>query len=169
MVLGGLVFAPAMAAASMNKATDRSLVADVAVGPAMLLKTKSKAPAHLLKPALRLGVRWQLCDRLEIGGALTGLVSTSEHYRVLGVLGHARYALWQRPRFDLGVSAALGAGTDADILHKDLKASGTILPYGFVALDGRWALGQNWLLGAEVGFENLGMLRLGLLFGRRWR
>jgi hypothetical protein len=102
---------------------------------------------------------------VELGGSLSGVIDTSEHYRVLGGLAHGRLALWQRPAFSLGAALALGLGYNADILHADLQAGAPLLPYGFVALDGRWLLGERYLLGVEAGWENLTIARLGLLIG----
>jgi hypothetical protein len=66
--------------------------------------------------------------------------------------------------FSLGVSAALGAGYDADILHSSLEAGASVAPYNFVALDGRWRVGP-WLLGVEGAYENFAIVRAGLLIG----
>jgi hypothetical protein len=143
------------------------LLVDGHVSPAFLTKSRSPAIGHGAKPMARLGVRGELRPRLEVGGALTGLVDASAHYRVLGALAHGRFALWQRPTFSLGGALALGAGLDADILHSDLSADATVLPYGFLALDARWSLGPV-RLGVEAGWENLSILRLGLLAAYRF-
>jgi hypothetical protein len=144
------------------------LVLDGQIGPAFLMKSRSRAIGHGFKPIARLGVRLTLMPRLEVGGALSGLVDSSEHYRVLGAVAHARYALWQRPSFSLGTGLGLGAGYNADILHADLRASAPVVPHGFLALDARWSIGERWLIGAEAGWENLSIVRAGLLFGFRF-
>jgi hypothetical protein len=143
------------------------LVLDAQAGPAFLSKSRSSAIGHGFKPVARVGLRVPLLPRLEVGGALSGVVDGSEHYRVLGALAHGRFAVWQWPAFSLGAGFALGAGYGADILHADLKADGAVLPYGFLALDARWSVGERWLLGAEAGWENLSIVRLGLLAGLR--
>lgn len=143
------------------------LVLDGQAGPAFLMKSRSRAIGHGFKPMARLGLRVEPWPRLEVGGAVSGLVDGSEHYRVLGALAHGRFALWQRPAFSLGAGLALGAGYDADILHADLRSGGAVLPYGFLAVDARWAPGDRWLLGVEAGWENLSIVRLGLLVGVR--
>jgi hypothetical protein len=155
------------APASAEEAQPRWATSAV-VGPTLLLRSKSKAVGHLLKPHSLLSARRTLWPRLEVGGALTAILDSSEHYRVLGGLALARYAIVDGPGFSLGATAALGLGYDADILHKDLKASSTVIPYGYLATDGRWTLGRRWQLGAEAGWENLSMLRLGVLVGFRW-
>lgn len=134
----------------------------------MMMKSRAKAPGHLFKPDARLGVRLGLSHRLELGGSLTGLLWGSEHYRVLGLLAHGRFAFWQPGRTSLGVSGAFGAGYDADILHKDLRADGKVLPYGFVGLDVRVLLGAGFSVGAEVAFQNLSMLQLGAALTRQF-
>lgn len=139
---------------------------DGQVGPVFLLRSRSKAVGHAWKPMARVGVRTTLRPRLEVGGTVSGLLDGSEHYRVLGLLAHGRFALLQRPGFSLGASLALGAGYDADILHADLEGD-SVVPYGFFAVDGRWELGRRWLLGVEAGWENVSILRLGLLVGIR--
>jgi hypothetical protein len=145
---------------------ERRLVADGQVGPAFLLRSQSHAVGHAFKPMARLGLRWALSPRVEVGGTISGLLDASEHYRVVGALAHGRLALWKRPTFSLGGGLALGAGYDADILHTDLRAGHPpVVPYGFVALDARWSIAGRWLLGAEAGWDNLSILRLGLLFG----
>jgi hypothetical protein len=146
-----------------------SWVIDGRLGAAMLMKSRSKALGHLFKPDLLVSARRTLGERLEAGAALSALIAGSEHYRVLGLLAHARYAVWRPGRVSLGISGALGAGHDADILHRDLSADGSVAPYGFVAADGRWAIGQRWFVGLEVGFENLSMLQLGARVGWRLR
>jgi hypothetical protein len=95
------------------------------------------------------------------------VIDGSAHYRVMGGLAQGRLALWQRPAFSLGAAAALGLGHNADILHADLRASNPVAPYGFLALDGRWSIGERGLLGIEAGWENLSIARLGLLVGAR--
>lgn len=144
----------------------RLLVADSEVGPAFLLRSQSHAIGHAFKPVARFGLRWTLSERVEVGGAISGLLDVSEHYRVVGTFVHGRLALWKRRSFSLGGGLALGAGYNADILHADLQAGRSpVAPYGFVALDARWSIAGRWLVGTEAGWENLSILRLGLLFG----
>lgn len=142
------------------------VVVDVQAGPAFLTRSRSHAIGHAFKPMARVGVRWTLLPRLEVGGALSGLLDGSAHYRVVGALAHGRLALWQRPEFSLGAGAALGLGRDADILHADLRASSSpVVPYGFLALDARWSFAGRWVGGVEAGWENLSIVRLGLSLG----
>jgi hypothetical protein len=147
---------------------ERPVILDGQVGPGFLMKSRSRAIGHGFKPVARLGLRLTLMPRLELGGAVSGLVDSSEHYRVLGAFALGRFALWQRPAFSLGAGLALGAGYNADILHADLSAGAPVVPYGFLALDARWSIADRWLLGAEAGWENLSIARLGLLFGFRF-
>ena len=105
------------------------------------MKSRSHTPTHLFKPSLRLGLRGELGERLEVGGALVGVISASEHYRVLGALGQGRYAAVRTRAFSLGASAGVGLGYDADILHADLSAGAKVAPYWLVSIDGRWAIG----------------------------
>jgi hypothetical protein len=145
----------------------RPLVLDAQVGPAFLMKSRSRAIGHAFKPIGRLGLRAVLVPRLEVGGSISGVIDGSEHYRVLGGLAQARLALWQRPAFSLGATAALGLGYNADVLHADLRAGAPVVPYGLLALDGRWSIGERGLLGVEAGWENLSIPRIGLLVGVR--
>jgi len=167
--LFGLVGAAAvpMLAPSAARA-ENAFVLDGQVGPAFLTKSRSRAIGHGFKPVARLGLRMSLTPRLEVGGAVSGIVDSSEHYRVLGGLAAGRFALWQRPVFSLGAVLGLGAGYDADILHADLEADAAIAPYGFLAVDARWSIGERWLVGLEAGWENVSILRLGLLWGYRF-
>jgi hypothetical protein len=144
-----------------------TVVTDARIGPALLFKSQSKAPVHLIKPDLRVGGRLLLRERWEMGASVNGLLVASEHYRVLGFMGHVRYAVIDTGSFSLGAAAALGGGYDADILHADLRAAGKVAPYYFVAVDGRFQL-DRFLLGAETAFENLAVLQLGVLVGYRW-
>jgi hypothetical protein len=137
---------------------------DARVGPALLLRSQSHALRHVLKPDLRLGARIGYRERWEFGAAVDALVDGSEHYRVLGLMGQARFAVLQAAAFSLGVSAALGAGYDADILHSSLQADGRVAPYYFAALDGRWRV-SRWLVGVEAGYQNAAILQGGLLLG----
>jgi hypothetical protein len=156
----------AEATATPDQAAGASpLVLDAQVGPAFLMRSRSRAIGHAFKPVARLGLRFAVTPRLEVGGTVSGVVDASEHYRVLGVLGHARLALWRRPAFSLGAGAALGAGYNADILHTDLNAGAPVVPYGFVALDARWSIAGRALVGVEAGWENLSIVRVGLLVG----
>jgi hypothetical protein len=163
-VIGTLL--PVLASAAPAWA-DVPLILDAQAGPAFLMKSRSRAIGHAFKPVGRLGLRTAFAPRLELGGSVSGVIDGSEHYRVLGGLAHGRLAIWQRPAFSLGAGLALGVGYNADILHGDLQASAPLAPYGFVALDGRWSLGERYLLGAEAGWENLSIVRLGLLIGAR--
>jgi len=144
----------------------RPLVVDSQVGPAFLLQSQSHAIGHAFKAVARLGLRYPLSPRLEVGGAISGLLDASDHYRIAGALAHGRLALWRRPSFSLGAGLALGAGYNADILHADLRAGRSpVVPYGFLAVDARWSIADQWLFGGEAGWENLSILRLGILFG----
>ena len=146
--------------------TDAVLI-DGRLGPSFLLDSRSNALEHLFKPSARLGGRLELGGGFELGASLLGLLSPNHHYRVIGLLGHGRYGLWQRPSFSLGVGAGLGVGKDADIQNVDLRADHTVMPYGFAALDARWSLGRSWRLGVELAYENLSLVSLGLTVGRR--
>lgn len=147
---------------------DETLVIDGQLGPALLLQSRSRAIGHGVKPTARLGIRTQIAPRLEVGGALSALLDTSEHYRVLGGLATARFALWRRPAFSLGAALGLGAGYNADILHSDLDSDAPVAAYGMVAFDARWQLGARWLIGAEAGWDNLSIVRIGALVGLRF-
>lgn len=144
---------------------DGTLVVDGQIGPALLLQARSRALGHGVKPTARLGVRTQIMPRLEVGGSVSALLDTSVHYRVMGGLATARFALWQRPAFSVGAALGLGAGYNADILHSDLDADAPLAPYGMVAMDARWRIGDRWLIGAEAGWDNLSIVRLGMLAG----
>lgn len=140
-------------------------ILDAQVAPAFLMRSRSLAIGHAFKPMVRVGLRWPVLTRIEVGGALLGLLDASEHYRVLGALAQGRLALWHRPRFSAGAGLGLGVGYNADILHEDLAARAPVVPYGSAALDARWRLGHRWLLGVEAGWDNLSIARLGLLIG----
>ena len=159
LVLG--LAAPALADAS-------AVVVDAAAGPAYLTNSRSHTLSHLFKPVVRLGVRQELGDRAEVGGALVGLLDASQHYRVLGALGQARYALLNSARFSLGAAAGLGLGHDADILNEDLAADRRVAPYWLVGVDGRWILARRWLLGIEAAWQNAAVLQVGLVAGSRF-
>ena len=106
-------------------------------------------------------------ERWEFGAAVDALLDGSEHYRVLGLMGQARFAAIRLGTFSLGLSGAFGAGYDADILHSSLQADGRVAPYYFVGLDGRWQVGR-FLLGLEGAYQNLALLQAGLLVGFRF-
>ena len=152
---------PAVAAA------DPAVVADVATGPAYLATSRSHALAHLVRPAARLGLRVELTPAFELGVAVSGLLVADEHYRVAGTLVHARHAIVRRTRFSAGAALALGIGPDADILHDDLRADAGLRPYGFLAFDARWHLGDRYRIGAELAWEDLAIFRAGLVLGVR--
>jgi hypothetical protein len=137
---------------------------DARIGSALLLRSQSHTLRHLLKPDLRLGARITWNERWEFGAALDGLLDGSEHYRVLGLMGQARFAAVQLSLFSLGLSGAFGAGYDADILHSSLQADGRVAPYYFVALDGRWRIGRL-LLGVEGAYQNAAIVQAGLVIG----
>jgi hypothetical protein len=165
--LAGIVLLSLTGLAPARAADNSTLILDAQLGPAFLMKSRSRAIGHAFKPIGRLGLRAQLVPRLEVGGSVSGVVDASEHYRVIGGLAHARFALWQRPALSVGAAAALGLGYNADILHADLRARAPVAPYGCLALDGRWSIGERGLLGVEAGWENLSIVRLGLLVGAR--
>lgn len=155
-----------LAAAPARAESD--VILDGQIGPAFLMKSRSSAIGHSLKPMGRVGLRVALLPRVEVGVSASGIVDSSEHYRVLGALAHGRLALVHRPAFSLGAALGLGAGYDADILHGDLTATAPVAPYGFLAIDARWTVGGRWLIGAEAGWDNLSILRLGLVVGLRF-
>jgi hypothetical protein len=152
---------PAVAAA------EPAVVADLATGPAYVTTSRSHALEHVVRPAARLGLRVELTPAFELGVAVSGLLVADAHHRVTGTLVHARHALVRRARFSAGVALAIGLGPDADILHDDLRADAGIRPYGFLAIDARWHLGDRYRLGAEVAWEDLSLLRAGLVLGVR--
>jgi hypothetical protein len=164
----GVLAVIGVAASTAPASAERVLVLDGRIGPALLLQSQSRAIGHGVKPSAQLGLRTQLAPRLEIGGAISALLDTSHHYRVLGGLAVARFAVWQRPVFSAGATLGLGAGYNADILHADLDAEAPIAPYATVALDARWWLGQRWLIGVEAGWDNLSIVRIAALVGVRF-
>lgn len=145
-----------------------TVIADIAVGAAYVARSQSHALPHLVKPAARVGVRLPWTPRLELGGALVGVLDSSEHYRVLGVVAQARWAFWQRRSFEFGATAALGAGRDADILHADLRADSSVAPYAVFAIDARWTLAGRWLAGVEASATNFAIAQAGALLGFRF-
>jgi hypothetical protein len=151
-------------AAAPSESSTLPLTVDARVGSALLLRSQSHALRYLLKPDLRLGARVRFERRWELGAALDALLDASEHYRVLGVMSHARFAVIDAPAFSLGLSAALGAGYDADILHSSLEASDRLAPYYFVGIDGRWRI-RRWFLGVEAAYQNAALVQGGLLLG----
>ena len=155
----------ANAPAAVNSSAQRFTV-DARLGPALLLRSQSHAVRYLLKPDLRLGARMAWKERWEFGGAVDALLDGSEHYRVLGLMGQARFAAIQLSSFSLGLSGAFGAGYDADILHSSLQADGRVAPYYLVGLDGRWQIGRL-LLGVEGAYQNAAVIQAGLLVGLR--
>jgi hypothetical protein len=165
--MGGCLFAVLVALPAAMAADPGPLAIGGALGPAYLAKSRSNTLSHLFKPLLRLDLRAELAPRLEAGAGVVAQLASSEHYRVLGGLGLARFAVVRSARFSLGGSAGLGLGHDADILHGDLSADGRIAPYWLVGIDGRWALGERWRVGVEVGWQNAALLHLGLVVGRR--
>lgn len=147
-----------------RRAQAEPLILDARLGPALLLHSQSKVPAHLVKPALRLEARDVVTDRLELGASLGGLISTSEHYRVLGIMAQGRWAVIARETFSLGVFLGLGAGYDADILHTNLVAPHRIAPYYEGGLDARLRFGRTFV-GLESSVENIALVHIGLLVG----
>lgn len=134
------------ALAALQARAEDSLLIDGQIGPAFLMRSLSHAVGHAFKAAARLGLRRSLGGRIEVGGALSGLLDGSAHYRVVGALSHGRVALWRRPAFSLGAGLGLGVGLNADILHGDLRAGASpMMPYGFLSLDARWAIAGRWL------------------------
>ena len=147
---------------------DPAVVVDAAVGPAYLMNARSHTLSHLFKPIARLGFRWEIRDRTEIGGTVVGLLDASSHYRVLGAIAQARYALLSGDLFSLGSAAGLGLGRDADILNEDLGADRSVTPYWLVGIDGRWILTRRWLVGIEATWQNAAILQVGLVVGSRF-
>lgn len=146
------------------------LLADLSAGPTYLPAARSSAIGHSVKPGVRLGLRVEALPRLELGAALGALLEGNAHYRVLGLLAHGRWALYETAArgFGVGIGLGVGAGHDADILHEDLAADGRVRVYGLAVLDARWLLARRWLLGVEAAWEHLRIARLGLLAGVRW-
>jgi hypothetical protein len=163
------VLAAILAAGRETTATaeGKTVIVDGVLGPAYLSNARSHTVSHLFKPIVRLDAGVGMLERLEVGGALLGVASASEHYRVLGVLGRTRYAALRRGAFTLGPSAALGAGYDADILHGDLAADAKIAPYWLLGIDARWVVSGVWLMGIDASWQNGSLLTLGLMAGCR--
>lgn len=143
-------------------------LAELQLGGAHLMHTRSNAVGHLFKPQLSVSLRHQVGCRYELGGSLLALLDENEHYRVLGVQATARRDLWMGRAFSWGVLLSLGAGYNADILHRDLKAGAPLALYGSLATDVNWRLHGAWQLGARVGLLNVALINLGLTVGRRF-
>jgi hypothetical protein len=146
---------------------ERALIADAVLSAAFLGESESHAIGHAFKPAARVGVRAAVGRRWELGGALSGIVDASEHYRVVGALAQGRGAIWQGEVFSFGAALALGLGRDADVLRDGLRGTDGLLAYGFAALDARWTIASRWLIGAEAAWENVSIARVGLVLGVR--
>ncbi len=143
-------------------------LAELQLGGAYLMHTQSKAVGHLFKPQLSLSLRHRAHQRYELGGSVLALLDKNEHYRVLGLQATARRDLWVARTFSWGVLLGLGAGYNADILHRDLNARASLAFYGSLATDVRWQLQGAWQLGARVELVNVALVNLGLTVGRRF-
>jgi len=161
-LVAGLVSALAFPLAASESSSVREFVADARLGPALLLRSQSHALRYLWKPDLRLGARVAWNDRWEFGAALDALLDASAHYRVLGLMAHARFAPIRVASFSLGASAGLGAGYDADILHSSLVGTERVVPYEFLALDARWHIHRAFL-GAEVAYQSFALVQAGVV------
>lgn len=169
-----MAFAASALAGGVAQAQDLSIPTQPALafrvqaqlGPAFLLQSRSKAVGHLFKPLLTLNLTHAWRPRWELGGAIVALIDTNHHYRILGVLGTARYGLWQGRATSLGASLGLGAGANADILHEDLNGKAAIAPYLQGAADLRWQLSPAWSVGAQAALLNTAALSLSAAIGR---
>jgi hypothetical protein len=125
-------------------------------------QARSFALSHRVKPGVRLAWQRELWPKLHVGPALGGVVTGNENYFVSGVYALANYSAVESPSFVFEVLLGLGAGYNAPILHGDLKAGFPLVPYAYVGLLGGLRVSQTWVLGLELGGEQITVVDLGL-------
>ncbi len=136
-------------------------------GAAALLQSRSIALEHVVKPSVALRLGTEIVPRLEVGGALSAVVTTDDNYGVWAGYAHGRYRLLGSEAWQWGLSLGVGLGHNAPILHDDLRADLPVLPYAMLSTDVLWSLGSNTWLGVELANEQLSVLHLGAAL--RWR
>ena len=138
-----------------------------AVGPALMLKSKSRALGQFLQPVASVFVTVPWRSRFTVGGEVVALLDTNEHYRVIGALASGGYSFLQRPRFGMDAQLGLGLGNDADILNTDLRG-GSVAIYATAGFKAHWSVGDAWLLGVNLDTLNLATARLAPFVARRF-
>lgn len=163
-----LVFAvPVAAESSLPKGTDMRPTVGFAIGPALMLKSKSLALGQFVQPVATVSVTFPWRTRFAVGGEVLTLLESNEHYRVFGVMASGSYAFLQGPRFGVAPQLGIGLGRDADILNADLRG-GSVAIYATAGLKAQWSVGDKWLLGLQVDTLNLATARLAAFVARRF-
>ncbi len=108
----------------------------------------------------------EVVPQLEVGGALSAVVTTDDNYGVWAGYAHGRYRLLGGSSFQWGLSLGVGLGHNAPILHDDLQADLPVLPYATLATDAVWKVSSKLWLGVELANEQLSVVHLGAAL--RW-
>lgn len=127
----------------------------------MFLHSRSIALPHLFKPSVQFQGTWPLLERLELGAGAGAILDSNSNYQVAGLYALGRYALVRSDGFEWGISAGLGGGHNAAIIHADLQAKAPIVPYGLIASDASFRLSKGFMLGLELSSEQLSVVQLG--------
>lgn len=131
------------------------------LGAAGFMNARSLAIEHMVKPAASLHVGIELMPRVEIGGGVSGVLTTDDNYGVWAGYGHGRYRIVSWPGFEWGALAGIGLAHNAPIVHADLRSEVPVVPYGRLATDVLWPLSPSTWLGIELGFSQLSVVTLG--------
>jgi hypothetical protein len=130
------------------------------LGIAAFLNSRSLALEHTVKQSAALSISRTVIPDLELGGALAGVATTDSNYGVWSVGALGRYQVYRNPALQLALGLYLGVGHNAPILHDDLKADLSVVPYAALQFDSLWKIGNDWWLGPALSFEQLSVLHL---------
>ena len=156
-----------MPAAQAEEALRSQWTLSAKAGVSAFTTTVSKAPAHYLKPALRLELSYPLTGNLEIGGELGAIVSADLNYAFESANLVFRTPLYRGDVFSLRLGWGFGLGSAPPILASDLETSALLAPTLQFSLGARWSVLDHKLhLSVEVISEQLvvvsGLLGLGV-------
>lgn len=169
MGLVGLICMSRFAVADAPSSNEGGLrpTVGLAVGPALMLKSKSHALGQFLQPVATLSVTVSWRTKFSLGGEVLALLDNNEHYRVIGAMASGTYTFLQGPRFGMGARLGVGLGNDADILNADLRG-GSVAIYATAGFIAQWSVGGAWFLGVQVDTLNLATARLSPFVARKF-
>jgi hypothetical protein len=169
-LLTGIAQADGAPEQSAGAQRDESIVQGWALsgrlGAALFLNSRSLAFEHNVKSSLALRATHPVLRYLELGVGAVGVLTVDPNYGVWALTGQGRVPLLQRTAFQWGIGVGIGAGHNAPILYRDLRAELPIVPYASLSTDLAWRLSSSWWLGVEVASEQLSVVHAGAVI--RW-
>ena len=128
-------------------------------GASYFSTSRSFAPEHMIKPAVRIEALYGLHPLLDLGVEIAGVATDQQSYALASLSLSARLNIVHTESIVVGLSVGAGVSTGPPILADDLQASAPVSGYIRFGASLRGLLLDGMLvLGLDVGAEQLGVI-----------